>query len=57
MVSFTSSPFSPQSEVSGMKYYMAHNSTFRSCLIEDGLAARPSSIELGLDRIQKIPNE
>ena len=37
MVCFTSSPLSQQSEVSGMKYYMAHSSTFRQCITEDGL--------------------
>jgi hypothetical protein len=56
LVYFTciSSPLSPQSEVSGIEYYMTHSSTFRSCFIEDGLLARLFSIEIRFDWIQKL---
>jgi hypothetical protein len=54
LVCFTSSPLFLQSEGSGMEYCMTHSSTFSSCFIEDGILARPSSIEKIFDRIQKL---
>jgi len=37
-----------------MEYFMIYSSTFRQCFIEDGLAARPSYIEIGFDRKNKF---
>jgi len=45
---------SQQSEGSSMEYFMIYSSTLKSCFIEDGLAARPSSIEIEFDRIKKF---